>query len=87
MHFTEFATVGVSVLADFSRDTAMAAGLSATRVRDLARVHAFYGPTQFTRKQHDALTAAAEGMLDDQLVHIGKSSYTAKAQPSAGASA
>ena len=72
MHFTEFASAGVAVLADFSRDTAMAAGLSTTRVRDLARVHAaFYGPTQFTRKQKDALTAAA-GMPLDQLILIEK---------------
>ena len=72
MNFTEFAEAGVGVLADFSRDTAMAAGLSTTRVRDLARVHAaFYGPTQFTRKQHDALTAAA-GMPLDQLILIEK---------------
>lgn len=72
MHFTEFATAGVAVLADFSRDTAMAAGLSTTRTRDLARVHAaFYGPTQYTRKQHDALTAAA-GMPLDQLILIEK---------------
>ena len=72
MHFTEFATAGVAVLADFSRGTAMAAGLSTTRTRDLARVHAaFYGPTQHTRKQHDALTAAA-GMPIDQLILIEK---------------
>ena len=72
MNFTEFAEAGVGVLADFSRDTAMAAGLSTTRTRDLARVHAaFYGPTQYTRKQHDALTAAA-GMPLDQLILIEK---------------
>ncbi|WP_273408803.1 HNH endonuclease signature motif containing protein, partial [Corynebacterium ureicelerivorans] len=72
MNFTEFAEAGVGVLADFSRDTAMAAGLSTTRVRDLARVHAaFYGPTQYTRTQTEAL-ALAEGMPIDQLVLIEK---------------
>ncbi|MDN8605154.1 HNH endonuclease signature motif containing protein [Corynebacterium ureicelerivorans] len=72
MNFTEFAEAGVGVLADFSRDTAMAAGLSTTRTRDLARVHAaFYGPTQYTRNQQDALTAAA-GMPLDQLILIEK---------------
>ena len=72
MHFTEFATAGVEVLADFSRDTAVAAGLSTTRVRDLARVHAaFYGPTPFTRTQTEAL-ALAEGMPIDQLILIEK---------------
>ena len=72
MNFTEFAEAGVGVLADFSRDTAMAAGLSTTRTRDLARVHAaFYGPTQHTRKQADALALAA-GMPIDQLIHIEK---------------
>ena len=72
MNFTDFVSAGVSVLADFDRDTAMAAGLSSGRVRDLARVHhAYYGPTQFTRKQRDAL-AAAHGLPVDQLIHIEK---------------
>lgn len=72
MNFSEFAAAGVGVLADFSRDTAVAAGLSTTRVRDLARVHhAYYGPTRFTRQQRDAL-ALAEGMPIDQLIHIEK---------------
>ena len=72
MHFTEFAEAGVGVLADFSRDTAVAVGLSTTRTRDLARVHAaFYGPTQHTRKQTEAL-AFAEGMPIDQLILIEK---------------
>ena len=72
MNFTDFVSAGVSTLADFDRDVAMAAGLSTGRVRDLARVHhTYFGPTQFTRKQRDAL-AAAEGMPVDQLIHIEK---------------
>ena len=72
MNFTDFVSAGVAVLADFDRDVAMAAGLSTGRVRDLARVHhTYFGPTQFTRKQRDAL-AAAEGLPIDQLVHIEK---------------
>ena len=72
MNFTDFVTAGVSVLADFDRDVAMAAGLSSGRVRDLARVHhTYFGPTQFTRKQRDALEAA-HGLPVDQLVHIEK---------------
>ena len=72
MNFTDFVSAGVSVLADFDRDVAMAAGLSTGRVRDLARVHhAYYGPTQYTRKQRDALEAA-HGLPVDQLVHIEK---------------
>ena len=63
MNFTDFVSAGVAVLADFDRDVAMAAGLSTGRVRDLARVHhAYYGPTQFTRKQRDALALS--------LIHI-----------------
>ena len=62
MNFTDFVSAGVTVLADFDRDVAMATGLSSGRVRDLARVHhTYFGPTQFTRKQRDAL-AAAEGL-------------------------
>ena len=72
MNFTTFLSAGVGVLADFSRDAALAAGLSTTRIRDLARVHdVFYGPTQFTRKQADALLLA-DGMPLDQLVHLEK---------------
>ena len=73
MIFTEFCEAGVEVLAGFSRDAALAAGLSTTRVRDLGRVwEAYYGPTKFTRKQADALVFAA-GMPLDQLVPV---SYT-----------
>ena len=42
MNFTDFVSAGVSTLADFDRDVAMAAGLSTGRVRDLARVHHTY---------------------------------------------
>ena len=70
MNFSEFAAAGVGVLADFDRDAAVAAGLSTARVRDLARVHhTYFGPTQFTRKQREALTAA-DGMPVDQVVLI-----------------
>ena len=72
MMFNEFCEAGVEVLAGFSRDAALAAGLSTTRVRDLGRVwEAYYGPTKFTRKQADALVFAA-GMPLDQLVLIEK---------------
>ena len=72
MKFTDFVSAGVAMLADFDRDVAMAAGLSTGRVRDLGRVHhTYFGPTQFTRKQRDALEAA-HGLPVDQLVHIEK---------------
>lgn len=60
------------MLAGFSREAAVAAGLSTTRARDLARVFdTYYGPTKFTRKQADALELA-EGLPIDQLVLIEK---------------
>ena len=39
MNFTDFVSAGVAVLADFDRGTAMAAGLSTGRVRDLSLIH------------------------------------------------
>lgn len=72
MDFIEFCQAGVGMLAGFSREAAVAAGLSTTRARDLARVFdTYYGPTKFTRKQADAL-ALAEGLPIDQLVLIEK---------------
>ena len=72
MNFQDFLAAGLGVVAGFDRGAALAAGLSSSRVRDLERVHdAYFGPTQFTRKQADA-RVAAEGMPLDQLVLIEK---------------
>ena len=73
--FAEFLgalSTGVDTLASFERQAALAAGVSATRVREWERVfEVYYGSTSWTVKQHTAVERARVGQFSiDQLVYI-----------------
>lgn len=76
MRFTELVRAlsdsVVDALAEFDRDTALAAGIEPNRVRGWARVHdAYFGRTKWMKWQRKALTAARKsGLSIDQLAYI-----------------
>ncbi|WP_087117666.1 HNH endonuclease signature motif containing protein [Corynebacterium urinipleomorphum] len=76
MRFTELVRAlsdsVVDALAEFDRETALAAGIEPNRVRGWARVHdAFFGRTKWTKWQRRALDKArGSGLSIDQLAYI-----------------
>ena len=65
MAFVDLLGFRLSDIADFDRDTALAAGLNPSRIREWSRVHdVYFGATKFTRKQSDARLMAADTPLD-----------------------